>query len=119
MTHDPVHRPSHYTAGKIEVIEFIEDQRLPYHLGNVVKYVARAGRKAGADTGEDLRKAAWYLRRYLEITDPASVPLATILYHHQPTTKAEREYLADLLSAKAVEILKGEPLPSVTEIPRP
>ena len=31
---DPVNHPSHYTSGKIEVIDFIEDQKFPYHLGN-------------------------------------------------------------------------------------
>ena len=42
---DMVNHPPHYTQGKIEVIEFIEDQKFPYHLGNVIKYVSRAGRK--------------------------------------------------------------------------
>lgn len=31
-----VDHPSHYNKGKIEVIDFIEDQQLPFHLGNVV-----------------------------------------------------------------------------------
>ena len=61
--HDAVNHPSHYTRGNIEVIDFIEDQQLPYHLGNVVKYVARAGYKG--DKVEDLKKAQWYLNRYI------------------------------------------------------
>lgn len=63
QVHDAVNHPSHYTRGKIEVIDFIEDQQLPYHLGNVVKYVARAGYKG--DKLEDLKKARWYLDRYI------------------------------------------------------
>lgn len=63
IIHDAVNHPSHYTRGKIEVIDFIEDQQLPYHLGNVVKYVARAGYKG--DKLEDLKKARWYLDRYI------------------------------------------------------
>ena len=63
IEHDAVNHPSHYTRGKIEVIDFIEDQQLPYHLGNVVKYVARAGYKG--DKMEDLKKARWYLDRYI------------------------------------------------------
>lgn len=63
IEHDAVNHPSHYTRGKIEVIDFIEDQQLPYHLGNVVKYVARAGYKG--DKLEDLKKARWYLDRYI------------------------------------------------------
>ncbi len=63
---DSVNRPAHYNTGKIEVIEFIEDQRLGYHLGNAVKYVCRAGRKDPAKKIEDLEKAAWYLSRKIE-----------------------------------------------------
>lgn len=60
---DVVNHPSHYTRGKIEVIDFIEDQQIPYHLGNVIKYIARAGYKG--DKLEDLKKARWYLDRYI------------------------------------------------------
>ena len=63
IEHDAVNHPSHYTRGKIEVIDFIEDQQLPYHLGNAIKYIARAGYKG--DKLEDLKKARWYLDRYI------------------------------------------------------
>ena len=63
IKHDAVNHPSHYTRGKIEVIDFIEDQQFPYHLGNVIKYIARAGYKG--DKLEDLKKARWYLDRYI------------------------------------------------------
>lgn len=63
--HDPVNHPAHYTAGRIEVIEAIEDWKLPYHLGNVIKYVARAGRKDPKKEAEDLKKARWYLDRHI------------------------------------------------------
>lgn len=58
-----IDHPSHYNKGKIEVIDFIEDQQLPFHLGNVVKYIARAGSKG--DKLEDLKKARGYLDRYI------------------------------------------------------
>lgn len=61
---DAVNHPSHYTQGKIEVIEYIEDKKLGYHLGNVIKYVSRAGHKNNAL--EDLKKARWYLNREIE-----------------------------------------------------
>lgn len=57
---DVINHPSHYTRGKIEVIDFIEDQQLPYHLGNVIKYIARAGYKG--DKLEDLKKSTVVLR---------------------------------------------------------
>ena len=63
LKEDVINHPSHYTRGKIEVIDFIEDQQLPYHLGNVIKYIARAGYKG--DKLEDLKKARWYLGRYI------------------------------------------------------
>ena len=61
---DPVNHPSHYTFGKIEVIEVIEDWNLDYHRGNAVKYIARALHKG--NELEDLQKAQWYLNRAIE-----------------------------------------------------
>ena len=63
---DVVNRPPHYTDGGIEVIDFIEAKRLGYHLGNVVKYICRAGKKGTNNGMEDLRKAQWYLKRAIE-----------------------------------------------------
>lgn len=66
---DPVNHPAHYADSKIEVIEYIEDKKLGYCLGNVVKYVSRAGKKHSATKSnkekeiEDLKKARWYLER--------------------------------------------------------
>ena len=62
---DPVNHPSHYTDGTIEVIDFIEDKQLPFHLGNAVKYICRAGKKDPSKEVEDLRKAVWYINRYI------------------------------------------------------
>ena len=59
---DLVNHPPHYKSGGIETIDFIEAKDLNYRLGNVVKYVARAGKKA-TDPVQDLEKALWYLQR--------------------------------------------------------
>lgn len=56
-----VNHPSHYTAYDPEVIVITE--RLDFCEGNVVKYLARAGRKPGAPTQLDLDKAHWYMCR--------------------------------------------------------
>ena len=56
-----VEHPSHYNIGKIEVIDAINEWQLDFDLGNVVKYVARAGHKAPEKTVEDLKKAQFYL----------------------------------------------------------
>lgn len=58
---DPVSHPSHYTDGRIEVIDFIRDKKLDFCRGNVVKYVCRAGKKGGKSKEiEDLKKARQY-----------------------------------------------------------
>ena len=67
---DPVNRPAHYTDGKIEVIDFIEDKKLGFCLGNAVKYISRAGKKDPEKEVEDLQKAVWYInRRIYELTE--------------------------------------------------
>lgn len=62
-----VNHPSHY-GGKdnpYEAIKVIEAWELDFHLGNTVKYIARAGKKHD-DLLEDLEKARWYLDRKIE-----------------------------------------------------
>lgn len=62
----PVTNPPHYTKGRThETLFVIEDWDLDYHLGNVVKYISRAGRKGSVL--EDLGKAKFYLDRRIEI----------------------------------------------------
>ena len=58
---ETINHPAHYNMGRIEVIDAIEDWQLGFHLGNVVKYVARAPHKE--KELEDLKKAMWYLQR--------------------------------------------------------
>lgn len=61
MSTEAVQHPSHYNVGKIEVIDAINEWKLDFDLGNVVKYVARAGHKDKSKTVEDLEKAKFYL----------------------------------------------------------
>lgn len=63
---DNVNHPSHYTDGKIEVINFIEDKNLNFHRGNAVKYISRAGKKNPEKEVEDLEKAVWYTNREIQ-----------------------------------------------------
>jgi hypothetical protein len=55
---DPIN-PSHYKTRGVEAIEICE--HLDFCLGNAVKYLWRTGLKDPAL--QDLKKAAWYLRR--------------------------------------------------------
>lgn len=63
---DIINHPSHYTDGKIEVIDFIEEKQLNFHRGNAIKYIARAGKKNKEKEIEDLGKAAWYINREIQ-----------------------------------------------------
>ena len=61
-----VNHPDHYqTPDGLEAIDVIDSFfHDNFHLGNVFKYLARAGKKG--DYVEDLQKAAWYLQREIE-----------------------------------------------------
>jgi len=66
---DQVNHPTHYTQGGIETIDFIEAKDLGFHLGNVVKYVTRWKLKGKI---EDLKKARWYLDRFIQNNEDKS-----------------------------------------------
>lgn len=61
---DEVNQPTHYTDGGIETIDFIEAKGLGFNLGNAIKYISRAGKKA--NRLQDLQKAQWYLTREIK-----------------------------------------------------
>ena len=68
MSKDMVNSPSHYADQGVECIDYIkqqltEEQYMGYLLGNVTKYLHRHNYKNGL---EDLRKAIWYLDRYVQ-----------------------------------------------------
>ena len=69
LMHDPVDSPRHYQlriggvdAEMIDVIRAILKDRgaLDYCHGSALKYLGRAGKKDGAPTAQDFRKAAWF-----------------------------------------------------------
>ena len=69
QTHPPEDKydPSHYQRGKIQVWDFIADQKLDFFKGNVVKYVCRAGTKSGESELDDLMKAKVYVEKAIEL----------------------------------------------------
>lgn len=65
---ETVDHPPHYGGNTVyEVIKVLEAWQLDFHLGNVVKYVARSGKKDKTRELEDLEKALWYLNRRIKI----------------------------------------------------
>lgn len=61
---DMVNNPPHYTFGKFEVIDVINDWDLNFNKGNAIKYIARAEYK-GTEI-QDLEKAVCYLNYEIE-----------------------------------------------------
>ncbi len=68
---DPIN-PQHYKAGGIESIDVIEAFGLGFCMGNIIKYVLRAGRKGSK--AEDLKKARWYLDREIRLQEKLEQP---------------------------------------------
>lgn len=68
--HPSALRPKHYGGADstYEVFKVLEAWELDkdFYLGNVIKYVARAGKKNPAKEKEDLQKALVYLRRRID-----------------------------------------------------
>ena len=68
--HPSALRPKHYGGAdsKYEVFKVLEAWELDkdFYLGNVIKYVARAGKKDSLKTKEDLQKALVYLQRRID-----------------------------------------------------
>lgn len=59
-------KPSHYKAGKFDVIAFCQEHDLSFDIGNIIKYCTRAGKKEGNSELQDLNKAMEYLKRRIE-----------------------------------------------------
>lgn len=66
---EQVNHPSHYGGedNPYEAIKVIDAWHLDFCLGNVVKYVSRAGKKGNNSAEQDLKKAFWYLEHELEL----------------------------------------------------
>ena len=71
---DPVNHPSHYTYGKFEVIDVIEDAVVhapgPRQAGlqwNILKYLLRMWHKG--KPVQDAKKAQFYLNRLVEMLE--------------------------------------------------
>jgi hypothetical protein len=61
---------------KIDVIDFCNAYQLNFNKGNVVKYLARAGKKPNEPELKDLEKALDYLKREIDyISTPKKVDL--------------------------------------------
>ena len=66
---DEVNNPKHYTSGKIEALEIIEDATKDldgleaFSIGSALKYLIRFDKKN--DPIQDLQKAVFYIERVI------------------------------------------------------
>jgi hypothetical protein len=61
------HSQQHYRMTTLEAIDVIEAWELGYHLGNVIKYIARHPYKG--DALGDMYKALYYLQRHIQLME--------------------------------------------------
>ena len=97
---EQVNHPAHYGGedNPYEAIKVIEAWRLNFHLGNALKYISRWQKVDGV---KDLRKAIWYLQRYIEtLSKGAVVPkpandtsIITLPTFRDPITKVFKDVL--------------------------
>ena len=66
VPHDLVNHPAHYTShpSGVECIQITE--HMSFNVGNVIKYLWRAGLKDSQPVIQDLEKALWYLQREID-----------------------------------------------------
>ena len=74
VNYSMVHNPKHYTQGRVEAIDVIEDSinsapspMLGFLQGQVLKYMIRLWHKKKSK--EDAEKAQWYLTRLINSLD--------------------------------------------------
>ena len=84
--------PEYYRRGSIQPWNFIRSQELNFHLGNVIKYVCRAGYKD--DDIEDLSKAIHYLSNEIEFRTSQRVQGS--IQRKELTESQLAEYAAEL-----------------------
>ena len=120
MKNNAVTKPSHYTDGKIEVIDFIVDKKLGFSLGNAVKYISRAGKKVHDKLLEDLFKAAWYVNHYiLEVAAVTAYETHDLKYVNEALKGFDNEIeaLNDFKSKLDVIVNAGSPDNNIVDEP--
>jgi hypothetical protein len=91
------YNPKHYVSDPsgVECIEISEHRN--FNIGNVIKYVWRAGLKDGEKNTDDLKKAIWYLNREIarleKLDNPSNdTPGYSADPHEESTRPGNAEY---------------------------
>lgn len=98
---DMVNKPPHYKdASGIECKEITCHRKMPFSLGNAIKYLYRAGSKG--DLLEDLKKAEWYLRVAYLNSEPLPVEVVRRLSEVAAVRNTEAGRALNLISRHQV-----------------
>ena len=95
--YEAVDHPDHYNYGDIEVIDAIEGVTtqfpalIRYHIGNLIKYVARAPHK---NELQDIEKGQWYLKRASSNVVALATPMTPVLY-----SISMKEFIASVINS--------------------
>ena len=92
---EQINHPTYYNVGGIEVADFIEAYELNFNCGNVVKYIARAGRKGSESTLTALQKAQVYLNREIAYIEQLQEHQAQITEGMRPAIYDPEHYPED------------------------
>ena len=113
---DKVNHPSHYTWLKnlcgIEVIDIT--RHMGFNLGNVVKYVLRAGHKSEKGYSnfdkeiEDLQKAKWYLEDEIKLRSGKDISDQAQIYALKEKITLNEQTIAELTDK--IHRLKNKPI---------
>lgn len=71
---EDITNPNHYRLFGIQPIDYMLDKFGPeglkyFCLGNTIKYISRAGKKAKETELDDLKKAKWYLDKAIAVLE--------------------------------------------------
>ena len=64
-----VKKPDYYNNTKISPFDVIDDWGLNFYLGNIVKYIKRAGKKANNSRLQDLIKIRSYIDHEIKVEE--------------------------------------------------
>jgi len=90
--YEKVNQPAHYQGnGGLTVMQIIEAYDCNFAVGNVIKYMLRAGKKPGEEAMEDLSKALWYLQAEIDRRKPQAIGRVAINSRPAATVKGLEE----------------------------
>ena len=113
---DIVNHPSHYETGTFECIDVMQETQgkeavMDFCVCNALKYLYRHRRKNGI---EDIKKARWYIDKYIELAEAEEAEERTItIVRVRFNNKTNKTYDYEYASTKPVQI--GDMVEVITE----